>query len=199
MNGKSSLILAAGLLVAVLIGPWWAQARTTVPRPPVPQSQMGMVPGMMGGMMGGGMMGGQPWMRIHMQAVHSMPPEYRGLQNPLKPTEENILAGGKLYQQTCAVCHGPTGRGDGPGGKTLNPPPAPLALTVPMPMTTDGYLFWRIKEGGQPFGTAMPAWGAALSEEQIWQIILYLRAGFPEIPTNPAPSDTTPSKSGENG
>lgn len=198
MNRKTSWTLAGALLVVVFLSPWLAQALPRGNRSiPIPQSQNMMGPGMMGGgmMMGQGMMGGNPWMRIHMQAMHTLPPEYRGLKNPLKPTKENILAGGQLYQQTCAVCHGPTGRGDGPGGKTLNPPPAPLALTVPMPMTTDGYLFWRIKEGGQAFGTAMPAWGASLSEEQIWQIILYLRAGFPEIPQN-APSDTSQSSNG---
>ena len=142
-------------------------------------------PGMGRGMMGpmGPMRGpgSWTWMRIRMQAMHSIPREYQGLRNPLSPTKENIEAGGTLYQQFCASCHGPAGLGDGPAAKGLNPPPVPLAYTVPMHMTTDGYLFWRIKEGGQAFGTAMPPWGASLKEDQIWQIILYMRAGFPPV------------------
>lgn len=195
MNGKVYLSIAGVIVAIIFIVPWIGQAMPSN-TPPVPQVSCLMAGGMMGGgMMGQGMMGNAQWMRFRMQAIHSIPRDYQGLKNPLKPTDENILSGGKLYQQTCAVCHGTTGRGDGSAGKTLNPRPTPLAVTVPMPMTSDGYLFWRIKEGGQQFGSAMPAWGASLSGEQIWQIILYLRAGFPEIPLN-TPSDTSQSSSG---
>lgn len=183
MNGKVYLSIAGVIVAIIFIIPWIGQAMPSN-TPPVPQVSCPMGGGMMGGMMGQGMMGNPQWMRFRMQAIQSMPREYQGLRNPLKPTDENILSGGKLYQQTCAVCHGTTGRGDGPAGKTLNPPPAPLAFTVPMHMTTDGYLFWRIKDGGQQFGSAMPAWGVSLKEEQIWQIILYLRAGFPSLPAD---------------
>ena len=35
-----------------------------------------------------------------------------------------LLARGKaIYTQTCATCHGPEGKGDGPGGTGLNPKP----------------------------------------------------------------------------
>jgi hypothetical protein len=50
-----------------------------------------------------------------------------------------------------------------------------------MPQTVDEYLLWAIAEGGRPFGTAMPAFKDALTREQIWQIITYMRAGFPPI------------------
>jgi len=36
-------------------------------------------------------------------------------------------------------------------------------------------------EGGAPFGTRIPAFKDALSQEQIWQIIAYMRAGFPAL------------------
>ena len=41
-----------------------------------------------------------------------------------------------------------------------------------------------IAEGREPFGTGMPAFKDTLSEEQVWQIILYLRAGFPAADQN---------------
>jgi mono/diheme cytochrome c family protein len=40
---------------------------------------------------------------------------------------------------------------------------------------------WAISDGGAPFGTKMPAFKHALDEEQIWQIITYMRAGFPAM------------------
>jgi mono/diheme cytochrome c family protein len=41
----------------------------------------------------------------------------------MKPNAELIEDGRKLFQSTCATCHGMEGKGDGPGGKGLNPPP----------------------------------------------------------------------------
>lgn len=41
----------------------------------------------------------------------------------LTPNPELLARGRAIYAQTCATCHGPEGKGDGPGGKGLNPPP----------------------------------------------------------------------------
>lgn len=120
------------------------------------------------------------WMPFHMKAMKNLPQEYQGVENPLEPTEKNIGEGEKLYKQYCSTCHGNSGLGDGPAGQALNPKPAPLAITGKMPMVSDGYLLWRIKEGGVSMGTAMPPWKAALNEKQIWQIVLYIRKGLPE-------------------
>ena len=48
-----------------------------------------------------------------------------------------------------------------------------------MPMAGDEYLLWTVSEGGQRFGTDMPAFKDTLTEDQIWSIIAYMRAGFP--------------------
>lgn len=42
---------------------------------------------------------------------------------PWISSEELIAHGNKVYQTNCAVCHGSSGRGDGPAGRALNPPP----------------------------------------------------------------------------
>ena len=55
---------------------------------------------------------------------------------------------------------------------------------IRMPMMADEYLLWAISEGGAPFGTDMPAFKDALSQDEIWQIIAYMRAGFPKVATN---------------
>jgi len=46
-------------------------------------------------------------------------------------------------------------------------------------MSGDEYLLWTISEGGERFGTDMPAFEDKLGEEDIWKIIAYMRAGFP--------------------
>lgn len=102
------------------------------------------------------------------------PAEYAGKTNPVDGKAAEIDAGKGIYNSNCASCHGDKAMGDGPAAKSLNPPPKSLAAEGSL---SDGYLYWRIAEGGgmAPFKSAMPAWKTFLSEEQIWQVIAYLR------------------------
>ncbi len=111
----------------------------------------------------------------HMHA--EVPEEYAGKTNPFAGDADAIAAGEQIFQTYCVACHGTEGKGDGPAAATLDPKPANLADSMMMSMTTDDYLFWRVNEGGamEPFNSAMPAWKGALSEEQIWQVISYVR------------------------
>jgi mono/diheme cytochrome c family protein len=69
--------------------------------------------------------------------------------------------------------------GHGEAGLALYPSPALLADLIRMPRAVDEYLLWTISEGGEPFATAMPAFKDKLTREQIWQIVTFMRAGFP--------------------
>ncbi len=103
----------------------------------------------------------------------SVPSDYAGKTNPLSA---DVAAAGKVvYDERCASCHGATGAGDGAASAGLDPKPADLAEEVPN--LGDDFLFWRISEGGgmEPFNSAMPAWKGILTEEQIWQLVSYLR------------------------
>ena len=110
-----------------------------------------------------------------------VPTAYRGERNPVSRTPDTIREGGALYAEKCATCHDASGMGHGDAGLALYPSPALLAHLLRMPQAADEYLLWAISEGGEPFGTAMPTFKDTLAEEQIWQIITYMRAGFPAV------------------
>jgi mono/diheme cytochrome c family protein len=102
-----------------------------------------------------------------------IPAEYASLTNPVEADEVSLARGAEPYA-TCAVCHGDTGLGDGAAGAALDPAPANIAHTSQM--MSDAYFFWRISEGGEEFGTLMPAWQDAFDDETIWDLINYIQA-----------------------
>lgn len=124
-------------------------------------------------------------MARHWAFMHQgLPPEYRGARNPLSSSAKTISDGRALYQVNCASCHGKSGMGAGEAAKSLNPSPALLAYMIQRPMAVDGYLLWSISKGGKSFGTAMPAFKDKLGKEEIWKIVIYMRAGFPDQQTH---------------
>lgn len=113
--------------------------------------------------------------------MHGVPKKYWDHSNPLTVTDTNLKEGRRVYEEFCDRCHGPTGMGDGPDGTLIDPPPAPLAYTLHMPASTDPFMFWSIIEGGHQFDTDMPSFGGKLSDQDVWQVILYLRSGFFQV------------------
>jgi mono/diheme cytochrome c family protein len=105
-----------------------------------------------------------------------IPARYRDLTNPLRGDAEAIARGREAYQALCSQCHGADGRGDGQEAVGFDPPPGDLTRAS-MAEAMDGYLYWRIDEGGNfaPYNSLMPAWGTLLSETEIWELVSYLR------------------------
>lgn len=100
------------------------------------------------------------------------PAEADGYQNPFKPTAESVAAGKKVFMTNCVLCHGEKADGNGPTAKTLPVKPANLtdkALTGPQ---SDGALAWKILTGRGP----MPSWAPVLHEEQIWNVVNFIRS-----------------------
>ena len=83
----------------------------------------------------------------------------------------------QLYEQTCAMCHGPEGKGDGPNAQVLLPKPANLAVVLKDKDTA--YLTKLLKGGGSSVGKSplMPAYEGILKDEQIRDLIKYVK-GF---------------------
>jgi mono/diheme cytochrome c family protein len=93
--------------------------------------------------------------------------------NPVPPSASSAAAGQAVYEQKCAACHGPSGKGDGPVGLTLNPRPADLALHAVPGVHTDGRLFEWISNGYP--GSVMPGFAGEIAEVDRWNLVNYLR------------------------
>jgi mono/diheme cytochrome c family protein len=172
MEGTMKKILILGVVVLFLAGcqQQTPAAETLIAETPAAQEvaavEMGSGMGMGNGMGARSGMGGR-----HHAAV---PEPYVGALNEVQADEESIQRGAVIYTSLCISCHGEDGMGTGPAGAELNPTPAPIARTSQM--LGDAYLLWRISEGGVPFQTQMPVWKDTLSQQQIWDVVNYVRA-----------------------
>ena len=83
----------------------------------------------------------------------------------------NSDKGKPLFQARCSFCHGPTGRGDGPAGAALKPPPTNFSSPEYWKSADINRLRAVLKSGKQ--GTAMPP--SQLAPEEIDDVIAYLR------------------------
>jgi len=94
------------------------------------------------------------------------------------------VPGKAVYDEHCAVCHGPEGKGDGPGAAALPIKPPPFTDARLMSPLPDDFLFQVIGEGSAAVGLApqMPAFGRRLTERQIWDLVGYVRSmADPEV------------------
>ncbi len=98
-----------------------------------------------------------------------VPAEAKGTKNPVA-AGGGIKDGKKTYDSNCVICHGPAGKGDGPGAAALNPKPKNLSEKV-IQAQADGELFWKISEGRG----AMPPW-KHLAEKDRWSLVHYIRS-----------------------
>lgn len=102
--------------------------------------------------------------------------EVKQLTSPVEVTDDVISEGKKLYEGkgTCFNCHGKSGKGDGPAGSVLKPAPRDLTDCKFQKNRSDGELFWIIKNGSPGTGMISLVPGA-LSEEEAWKVISYVR------------------------
>ena len=142
---------------------------------------------------------GQPAPPISGRTIHPVPPadiQFQGkrinlvsVDNPyreLETSEPDQFAthaqnGRRLYYENCVYCHGDDMEGDGMFAHGYDPIPANFQDPTTIAMLQEGYLFWRIAQGGPglpdestPWASAMPAWESFLTEEEIWDVIIFL-------------------------
>ena len=102
------------------------------------------------------------------------------LSDPIAPSEENLMAGLKLFKNDCAGCHGtPNTASENETSVTLYPNAPQFALHPPR--KPDYQLFWIVKGGVRYSG--MFAWagqfadasGKDVSDEKIWSAVTFLK------------------------
>jgi len=82
----------------------------------------------------------------------------------------DLSKGKSIYMELCIACHGLDGRGA--GSVNLNPPPADLT-SAGVQEKLDAGLFKSIHDGRK--NTAMGTWKYALSDDEIRDVIMYIR------------------------
>ncbi len=89
---------------------------------------------------------------------------------PPKKTPELLAQGKKIFEETCATCHGSKGDGKGPAGAALKPPPTDFRKPLKEWPNTKGDLqkVFDVVSKGIP-NSAMIAW-TQFSEEQRWAL-----------------------------
>ena len=100
-------------------------------------------------------------------AIERRAPE---MKNPVPPTDENLAAGMKVYQNNCALCHGDIHQPHAKLADTLYPrPPQFVEDAADMPPNQNFYI---IQHGIRMSG--MPGWKDALSTQEMWQVTGFL-------------------------
>lgn len=98
--------------------------------------------------------------------------ETANTQKPTVPNSQgNIGKGEAVYQKYCLNCHGMKGKGEGPMGQVLVPPPSDLTVAG---KKSDKDLL-QVIQNGRP-GTAMPSWKPHLSTQEIQDVLAYIRS-----------------------
>jgi mono/diheme cytochrome c family protein len=94
--------------------------------------------------------------------------------SPVPSSPKTVAAGKATFQRLCAECHDED-------GKALAQMMGPAAdLTDPSRWkygTSEAHLFRSIRDGA---GTAMPVFGNQLSQDQIWELVHFIRSIGPQ-------------------
>lgn len=88
----------------------------------------------------------------------------RARPNPYAGQKDAIAAGGRVFEDRCAKCHGADAEGRGK---------KPSLRSSRVQEATDGEIFWLLRNGN--LGKGMPTW-VKLPEDTRWQVIAYVKS-----------------------
>jgi mono/diheme cytochrome c family protein len=85
-----------------------------------------------------------------------------------------IFRGGLVYANYCVTCHGINADGNGRAARLYDPRPANLRASD----KNDAYIALIVRLGGEAMGRSpkMPPWGEELTDEQIKDIVSFVRS-----------------------
>src|SRR5437870_7780355 len=96
------------------------------------------------------------------------------------PIDPHVAAGAHdVSQFACAQCHGMQGR----GGVSPDVPALSTVARALTPAQLRHIIDHGLGESKNPTKPYMPVWGDVISKQQVSDLITYLRAGLPSVPT----------------
>ena len=110
-------------------------------------------------------------MNVNAQAkAWTVPAQFKTMKNPVAAGDASNKAGQALYMKNCASCHGKAGLGDGVKARMLKDFPGDFSAAAYQGQT-DGEQFFKTKTGKGE----MPKYEGKLSDDDIWNIVNYMR------------------------
>ncbi len=100
-----------------------------------------------------------------------VPANFKSMKNPIAMSDASKKAGMTLYTRNCASCHGKAGLGDGVKARMLKDFPGDFSK-ADFQNQTDGEHFYKTKTGRGE----MPKYEGKLSDNDIWNIVNYMRS-----------------------
>lgn len=99
-----------------------------------------------------------------------VPANYKTMKSAVAKSDASDKAGLAIFSKNCASCHGKTGLGDGVKARALKTFPGDFSK-ADFQGLTDGELFFKTKAGRDE----MPKYEGKLSDDDIWNVVNYLR------------------------
>lgn len=152
------LVVAFGGLMLLNVGVRWTQDMARTQRVQTGEDVFSMPPGSVA------RSGELHYPKADREAAAARP-------NPVPATPESVKTGGELFAIYCTPCHGAGGKGDGLVAAKFVPA-ADLTNPELQKTRTDGYWQSYLSVGG----AVMPAYGEALTPEERWHVVNYLRS-----------------------
>ena len=112
------------------------------------------------------------------QAKPAVDAAAKALKNPVPANAVSIETGKGVFDKYCQSCHGPEGKGDGPGAPK-GVQPGDLTDATWVHGSTDGEIFSVIKDGVAP-KYDMDAWDGRIKDPDIWNLVNYVRTLGPK-------------------
>ena len=119
--------------------------------------------------------------RLAQMALHAAIGHAEDQLSPLPADEPNLIAGAKIYQKQCAICHGVPGGESTAIAKGMFPPPPQLFQRMGVTDDSVGETFWKVRNGIRL--TGMPGFEQSLNETEMWQVSQLLKNAHALPPT----------------
>ncbi len=103
----------------------------------------------------------------------AVPPAPQGFQ-----LGGDATRGKAVYARSCALCHGPAGKGDGAMAAGLDPKPQDFTSRAEMGKRSDWEIYLVIRDGGKAVGRSpqMLSYKSMLADPQIRDVAAYVRS-----------------------